>query len=240
MVYLACLSGPLMWLIKVVNNSVHCHDHDHNHNHYHNHDQHKLSNEQLSNHDFLREQLDRVCKTARLAATVSLKKTLPQSRPTQIVKCPLRVTSDLIFSHCKTRHSRAECFNYREFKGGGVLSGVRWPPTKKSTCFVEQTIGRPPVTAQINSGCPNRICSVKQVLSQHQKTDKHTVVMQYVRDGFSARKLPNTTNGMVRATLTASCFRSTKLVLGAARILCFSTAVLFRSINLVHSAQWNA
>ena len=52
MVYLACLSGPLMWLIKVVNKSVHCHDHDHNHNHYHIHDQHKLSNEQLSNHVF--------------------------------------------------------------------------------------------------------------------------------------------------------------------------------------------
>ena len=58
----------------MVDNSVHCHDH--NHNHYHNHDQRKLSNEQLSNHDFLREQLDRVCKTARLAATVSLKKNI--------------------------------------------------------------------------------------------------------------------------------------------------------------------
>ena len=51
MVYLACLSGPLMWLIKVVHNSVHCHDHDHNHNHYHKHDQRKLSDEQLSNHE---------------------------------------------------------------------------------------------------------------------------------------------------------------------------------------------
>ena len=37
-------------LIKVVDNSVHCHDH--NHNHYHNYDQRKLSNEQLSNHEF--------------------------------------------------------------------------------------------------------------------------------------------------------------------------------------------
>ena len=63
-----------MWLIKVVNSSVHCHDRDHNHNHYHNHDQHKLSSEQLSNHVFLREQLNRVCKNARLAATASQKK----------------------------------------------------------------------------------------------------------------------------------------------------------------------
>ena len=74
--HLARLSGPLMWLIKVVDNSVHCHDHDHNHNHYHNHDQHKLSNEQLSNHVFLREQLNRVCKIASLAATASQKKRL--------------------------------------------------------------------------------------------------------------------------------------------------------------------
>ena len=50
--HLARLSGLLMWLIKVVNSSVHCHDCDHNHNHYHNHDQHKLSSEQLSNHVF--------------------------------------------------------------------------------------------------------------------------------------------------------------------------------------------
>ena len=43
---------------------------------------------------------------------------------------PLRGTSDLIFSHCKTRHSRAECFNYREFKGGRGCA-CRWPPIKK-------------------------------------------------------------------------------------------------------------
>ena len=76
-------------LIKVVDNSVHCHDH--NHNHYHNHDQRKLSNEQLSNHDFLREQLDRICKTARLAATVSLKKnitTITTNTHGQMSNCP--------------------------------------------------------------------------------------------------------------------------------------------------------
>ena len=42
--------------------------------HYHNHNQHTLSNEQLSNHVFLHEQLNRVCKIARLAATASKKK----------------------------------------------------------------------------------------------------------------------------------------------------------------------
>ena len=63
----------------MVDNSVHCHDH--NHNHYHNHDQRKLSNEQLSNHDFLREQLDRVCKIARLAATASQQNVAAKTKP---------------------------------------------------------------------------------------------------------------------------------------------------------------
>ena len=57
----------------MVDNSVH--SHNHKPNHYHNHDQRKLSNEQLSNHDFfLREQLDMVGKIDRLAATASQKK----------------------------------------------------------------------------------------------------------------------------------------------------------------------
>ena len=60
--------------------------------HYHNHDQHTWSNEQLSNH-VLREQLNRVCKNARLAnpgrhslSTQNAKSSLLDGRP--LVKRP--------------------------------------------------------------------------------------------------------------------------------------------------------
>ena len=69
-------------------------------------------------------------------------------------------------------------------------------------------------------------------------------VWRYTRNGFSARMPPNTTNIMVWATITASCFHLTKTTLWAPQApqarwtQCFFSAVSFRSINVIHSANW--
>ena len=81
----------------------------------------------------------------------------------------------------------------------------------------------------------------KQAILAFQK--KSTNVWHDARNGFSARKLPNTTKIVVSATRTASCFRSTKIVLRASRhpqtlrIQWFERLGAFRSIKIVHSAS---
>ena len=68
-------------------------------------------------------------------------------------------------------------------------------------------------------------------------------VWHCTRKGFSAQKLPNTTNIMVSATRAASSFRSTKLILLASRhpqtlqIQWFERLGAFRSINIIRSAS---
>ncbi len=81
----------------------------------------------------------------------------------------------------------------------------------------------------------------KQVLLA--RTQIHKNVWHCTRHGFSAQKLPNTTNIVVSATRAASPFRSTKLILLASRhpqtlqIQWFERLGAFRSINIIRSAS---
>ena len=84
----------------------------------------------------------------------------------------------------------------------------------------------------------------KQVLLARTQIRKN--VWHCTRKGFSAQKLPNTTNIVVSATRAASPFRSTKLILLASRhpqtlqIQWFERLGAFRSINIIHSASMSA
>ena len=88
--------------------------------------------------------------------------------------------------------------------------------------------------------CDIRFRPTKQVTLAFKEMSKN--VWHDTRNCFSARKLPNTTEIVVSATRTASCFRSTKIVLRASRhpqtlrIQWFERLGAFRSLNTVHSA----
>ena len=81
----------------------------------------------------------------------------------------------------------------------------------------------------------------KQVLLARTQIRKN--VWHCTRKGFSAQKLPNTTNIVVSATRAASSFRYTKLILLASRhpqtlqIQWFERLGAFRSINIIRSAS---
>ena len=81
----------------------------------------------------------------------------------------------------------------------------------------------------------------KQVLLARTQICKN--VWHCTRKGFSAQKLPNTTNIVVSATRAASSFRSTKLILLASRhpqtlqIQWFERLGAFRSTNIIRSAS---
>ena len=89
--------------------------------------------------------------------------------------------------------------------------------------------------------CIVRFRTTKQVLLARTQIRKN--VWPCTRKGFSAQKLPNTTNIVVSATRAASPFRSTKLILLASRhpqtlqIQWFERLGAFRSINIIHSAS---
>ena len=105
-----------------------------------------------------------------------------------IIFPPLRVTSDLIFSHCKTQHSRAECFNYRDFLGGGCA--LTWPP-KKRYLFRRAKWWRPPITSLFQKRIEFDFVRQNSYVFSHKRFGTTHVMV-------SARRSFQTTNQKVR------------------------------------------